>query len=64
MPVLVIVVEQGRKIAAHEQPWSTIVSMASCPLLLDSPVMRSIAMWEKGLVLMLDEIRNIGVLIR
>jgi hypothetical protein len=44
MPAPVMVVEQGKKIAAHEQPWSTMVSMASCPLLFGSPVMRSMAM--------------------
>jgi hypothetical protein len=60
----VMVVEQGRKIAACEHPWSTIVNMASCPLLLGRPVMRSIAMWENGLALMLDGIRNIGVLMQ
>jgi len=59
-----MVVEQGRKIATHEQPWSTIVSMASCPPLLGNPVMRSIAMWERGLALMVDGIRNIGVLMQ
>ena len=64
MPAPVIFVEQGRKMAAREHPWSTMVSMASYPSLSGSPVMRSMAMWEKGLVLMLDEIRNIGVLLR
>jgi hypothetical protein len=64
MPAPVMVVEQGRKIAAREHPWSTIVSMVSYPSLLGSPMMRSMAMWEKGLVLMLDGIRNIGILMR
>ena len=60
MPVPVMVVEQGRKIAACEHPWSTMVSMASCPLLLGRPVMRSIAMWENGLALVADGMQNIG----
>src|SRR5216683_8248681 len=34
--------------AAREHPWSTMVSMLSWPRLLGSPVMRSIATWEKG----------------
>jgi hypothetical protein len=50
--------------AAREHPWSTMVSMASCPSLSGSPVMRSMAMWEKGLALMLDGIRNNGVFTR
>jgi hypothetical protein len=62
MPALVIVMEQGRKIATCEQPWSTMVSMALCPSLLGNPVMRSIAIWENGLALMVDGIQNIGVL--
>ena len=40
----VMVVEQGRKIAAHEHPWSTMVSIALCPSLLGNPVMRSMVM--------------------
>jgi hypothetical protein len=56
-----MVVEQGKKIAPHEQPWSTMVSIASYPSLLGSPVMRSMAMCEKGLALMVDGIRNIRV---
>jgi hypothetical protein len=58
----VMIVEQGRKIAPYEHPWSTIVSMASWLSLLGSLVIRSIAMWENGLALMVDGIRNIGVL--
>jgi hypothetical protein len=50
--------------AAREHPWSTMVSMASCPSLSGSPVMRSMAMWENGLALMLDGIRNNGVFTR
>jgi hypothetical protein len=64
MPVLMMVVEQGRKIAAHEHPWSTIVSIASFPLLLGRPVMRSITMWENGLALMVDGMQNISGLMR
>jgi hypothetical protein len=44
MPVPMMVVEQGRKIAACEHPWSTMVSMASCPLLSGNLVMRSMVM--------------------
>ena len=62
MPVPVMVVEQGRKIAACEQPWLTMVNMVSCPVLFGNPVMRSMVMWENGLALMADGIRNIGVL--
>jgi hypothetical protein len=43
MSAPVMVVEQGRKIAAQEHLWSTMVSIASCPLLLGNPVMRSMA---------------------
>jgi hypothetical protein len=64
MPAPVMVVEQGRKIATREQPWLTMVSIASYLSLLGNPVMRSMAMCEKGLALMVDGIRNIGVLMR
>jgi hypothetical protein len=64
MPAPVIVVEQGRKIAAHEQLWLTMVSMASYPSLLGNPVMRSMAMCENGLALMGEGIQNIGVLMQ
>jgi hypothetical protein len=64
MPAPVMVVEQGRKIAAREQLWSTMVSMASLPLLLESPVIRSIAIWENGLALMVDGIQNISGLMQ
>jgi len=37
-----MVVLQGRKTAPCEHPWSTMVSMASYPLDLGSPVIRSI----------------------
>ena len=46
----VIVIEQGRKIAALEHPWSTIVRMASFSLCISSPVIRSIATLWKGRV--------------
>jgi hypothetical protein len=39
-----------------------MVSMVSYPLLSGRPVMRSIAMWENSLALMVDGIWNIGVL--
>jgi hypothetical protein len=64
MPAPVMVMEQGRKIATREQPWLTMVNMASCPSLFSNPVMRSMAMWENGLALMVDGIRNIRVLMR
>ena len=41
---------QGKKIAALEHLWLTIVRMALKPCLLGSPVMRSIAMVWKGSV--------------
>src|SRR6266850_3513047 len=57
----VIVVVQGRNIAPREHPWSTMVRMASYPLLLGSPVMRSMATCENGLASVSDGIRNKGV---
>jgi hypothetical protein len=38
-----MVVVQGRNIAALEQPWSTIVRIASFPLHTGRPIMRSMA---------------------
>ena len=38
-----MVVEQGRNIAALEHPWSMIVRIASFPLHIGRPVIRSIA---------------------
>jgi hypothetical protein len=64
MPVPVMVVEQGRKIATRKHPWSTMVSMASCPSLLGRPVMRSITIWENGLALITDGMWNIGGLMQ
>ena len=56
-PGPVIVVWQGRKMAALEHPWSTIVRMASCPLRSGSPVMRSMATDWKGSIPCLVGIR-------
>jgi hypothetical protein len=39
---------QGRKMAPREQPWSTIVNIASNPRDLGSPVIRSRAICVKG----------------
>ena len=50
IPGLEIFVVQGRKIAALEHPWSTIVRMVLKPHLLGSPVIRSIAMVWNGRV--------------
>jgi hypothetical protein len=36
---------QGRNFAALEHPWSTMVSMLSCPLLVGKLVMRSMEMY-------------------
>ena len=43
IPGPVIVVWQGRNIAACEHPWSTIVRIALCPLHSGNPVTRSMA---------------------
>ena len=56
-----MVVVHGRKIAPQEHLWSTMVRMASYPLLLGSPVIRSMATWEKGLALGSAGILNSGV---
>jgi len=58
------VVVQGRNIAPREHPWSTIVRIASYPLLLGSPVIRSIATCENGLASGSDGILNRGVFSR
>src|SRR5712671_6248314 len=47
-PGPVIVVAQGRKMAAREHPWSTMVSTESCGPLGSSPVMRSRAICWNG----------------
>src|SRR5712675_2607565 len=49
-PGPVIVVAQGRKTAALEHPWSTIVSTESCGPFGGNPVMRSKAICWKGSV--------------
>src|SRR5712672_4132527 len=49
-PGPVIVVVQGRKTAAREHPWSTIVNTESCGPLGGSPVIRSRAICWKGSV--------------
>src|SRR5229473_3477311 len=48
MPGPVIVVEHGRNKAAREHPWSTMVRMASFPLILGKPVIRSMAICWNG----------------
>ena len=49
IPGLDMFVVQGRKIAALEHLWSTIVRMALKPHLLGSPVIRSMAMvWNRS----------------
>jgi len=58
------VVVQGRNIVPREQPWSTIVRIASYPLLLGSPVMRSMATCENGFASGSDRILNRGVFSR
>ena len=45
-----MVVVQGMKIAALEHPWSTMVNIASFPFTWGRPMIRSIAIWEKGFV--------------
>src|SRR5580693_2841557 len=64
MPAPVMVVVQGRNIAPREQPWSTIVKIASKPLPLGKPVIRSMAMCENGLALITEGMWNGGVLMR
>src|SRR3984893_12423961 len=57
----VIVVLQGRKRAALVHPWSTMVRMASYPLLGGSWVIRSIAITSKGTAVTGTGIRYSGV---
>jgi hypothetical protein len=54
MPAPVMVVVQGRNIVPREHPWSTIVKIASKPSLLGKPVIRSMAMCENGLALIME----------
>ena len=63
-PAPVIVVLQGRKIAAREHPWSTMVRMALWLRLSGSPVIRSIAMLWNGRVPAWLGIRYVGILCR
>ena len=63
-PALVIVVLQGRKIAAREHPWSTIVRMALWLHRSGSPVMRSMATLWNGKVPVWLGIRYVGVFCR
>ena len=50
IPGPVMVVVHGMKTAALEQPWSTIVSIASFLFTWGKPVIRSIPIWEKGFI--------------
>ena len=50
MPGPEMVVLHGRKTAALEHPWSTIVRMALKPLLASRPIIRSIATVLNGRV--------------
>ena len=45
----VIVVMHSRNIVLQEQPWSTMVSIVLWPLLLGSPVIKSMATCKNGL---------------
>ena len=46
-----MVAVHGIKIAALEQLWSTMVSIASFPFTWGRSVIRSIAIWENGFML-------------
>src|SRR5260370_10571409 len=48
IPGPVIIVEHGRNKAALEHPWSTMVRMASLPLMFGRPVIRSMAICWNG----------------
>ena len=56
-----IFVVHGRKIAALEHPWLTIVRIALKPCLLGSPVIRSIAMVWNGRVSGVVGMRYVGM---
>jgi len=45
-PVTVSVI--GRKIATLEHPWSTMVTIVLCPLVVGSPMIKSMATCRKG----------------
>jgi hypothetical protein len=62
-PGPIIVVVQGRKMAAHKHPWSTMVRIASFPLCLERPVIRSIAICLKGSVPSFVVIQYSGVFV-
>ena len=64
MPAPVIVVEQGKNTAPREHLWSMMVSIASWPSLLGSPVMRSMVTQGKGFASMEEGILNKGILAR
>jgi hypothetical protein len=60
----VIVVVQGRKRAAHEHPWSTIVRIASCPQCSGRPVIKSIDTLWNGRVSGSEGMQNISIFFR
>ena len=61
IPGLVIIVEHGRKIAALEQPWSTMVSIVSFPFTWGKPVIKSIAICENSFMFRVVVIPKSGV---
>ena len=61
IPGPVMVVEQGMKIAALEQLWSTMVSMAPFLFTWGRPMIRSIAICEKGFMFGIVIIPKSGV---
>src|SRR5712671_3513701 len=63
-PGPIIVVAQGRKTAAREHPWSTIVSIESCGPFGGSPVIRSRAICWNGRASSVVGIRYSGVFLR
>ena len=61
MPAPVMVVLHGRNTVAHEHPWSMMVRMALWLHLSGSPVIKSIAIFWNGRVLIWLGIRYTGV---
>ena len=61
IPGPIMVIEQGMKTTALEQPWYTIVSIASFLFTWGKPVIRSIAICEKGLMSRVIVIPKSGV---
>ena len=61
IPSPVMFVVHGRNTAALEHPWSTIVRIASFPLCVGRPVIRSIATHWNGRASLVVSIRNGGV---